>query len=65
MSFWKQFFCKHLWKDIEETFLREERERISAEDHIPIYNQVKYYAINQKCHKCDKTQVISKRKLSA
>jgi hypothetical protein len=56
MSFWKQLFCKHLWQDMDKTFLREEKEVNDL-----VHCIFEYFAIEQTCFRCDKKRIISKR----
>lgn len=61
MKFLKQLFCRHLWQDLDTKHLRNEREHYATVDGIDHYAQFSYYAIKQKCIKCDKTQIKSKK----
>ena len=54
-------FCKHIWKEEEKTFLREERKKDGGESYgCPTYSNFKFYGIKQKCFKCGKTKYIEK-----
>jgi len=59
-KFWKRLFHRHVWKDIDETYLREEREPLSS-TIVTGYGQFKYTAIKQKCVVCDTERTIEKR----
>lgn len=59
----KQLFCKHMWKTQKESFLERTREcdnpRVVPE--LTTWSNYKYYAVYQKCIKCDKERVERKR----
>jgi len=55
----KQLFCKHIWRDEKEEFLRTEKEQTWSYLLVAYFYSVKkYYAVTKKCVKCDKTVVI-------
>jgi len=60
---WKQFFCDHIWQNVDEKLLRTSREvYIPRFGHNPTtYANFEYTAIYQKCIKCQKEQVIEER----
>jgi hypothetical protein len=59
MKTFKQIFCRHIWEDKEEKFLRTGREHFS----FMYYNEYAYYAVYRKCLKCDLDEVEEKRYL--
>jgi hypothetical protein len=61
MSFLKSLFHRHIWQNMKETFLREERERYGEKWGVPAYANFRYIAIEQKCFCCGKVRVVSKR----
>jgi len=61
-TFLKYLFCQHIWKEESREDLRTERHQmglISA--GLPSYSNYNYYAIHQKCVKCDKLRVVETR----
>ena len=66
MSKWKQFWCKHVWKDVsDEIELRTQREYDG--DELPgmgsRFSTYTYYGIRQKCLNCNKERYYEKRKI--
>jgi len=57
----KQIFCKHIYKLIEESFLRKQREGtvLSSTTYYSDYN---YYLEKHQCIKCDKIKLIEIKK---
>jgi hypothetical protein len=53
----KQLFCKHIWKDEEKHFLRRRKESDWVRYWFHIYD---YYALHQKCVKCDKDRIVER-----
>ncbi len=53
--------CKHIWKEEEKIFLREERRKDGGERYgCQTYSNYKFYGIKQKCFKCGKIKYIEK-----
>lgn len=62
-TFLKQFFCTHIWSDIHNVSLRKEKEHFDdLDDNFEACSE--YYAVKQKCIKCQKEQFIEKRKVT-
>lgn len=58
----KQVFCNHIYKFVEESFLREAREGTGIRS-IRYYYSYGYYLEKYECVKCGKIKFIEKRKL--
>lgn len=60
--FLKQLFCRHIYKEIKEEFLRKAREPHQVGDmtHYLNYN---YYSVHKTCIKCDKSIITQRREL--
>lgn len=56
---WKQFLCKHIWKEIGEEFLRKE---ILYGVYHEEYLNYNFYAVSQECVLCKKTRIIEDTK---
>lgn len=59
ISKWKQFWCNHVYEEINDKFLRQERKYDSSGG----YNIFKVYGVTHKCLKCDKTHIKEKWEL--
>jgi len=62
---WKQLFCRHIYKTIKSNYLRTEKE-ITSDDqygYFTKYDTYSYYAQNQICLRCGKERIIEKRLL--
>jgi hypothetical protein len=57
---WKQFWCKHIWKEISSEFLRDEFLYNIYYDEHHHYN---FYATSHKCIKCDKIRIFVEKKI--
>lgn len=60
---WKQFFCEHIYKTIESTYLGTKRLQDSHMGTIRLYHNYSYYAQKQVCLKCSKEHIIEVRRL--
>ena len=58
MKFLIQLLCRHLWEDVEVSFLKDKKEKFGF--HPPVYKYVKYYSVIQECKCCGKKKTIVK-----
>jgi hypothetical protein len=56
---WKQFWCKHFWKQEEMELIRKETLRNIDTGQVLHYN---VYAVNYICIKCNKFKLNEERK---
>jgi hypothetical protein len=65
MLFFKRLFCKHLWQQTKEVFLRKQREDMYANYcyMTPLFKDFNYYAVEQKCYRCGKERIVQKRRV--
>jgi hypothetical protein len=59
----KQLFCKHIWKTISIEETRKVQEEYGHKWSAKTYAKFQYFALKQKCLKCDKTRLVETRKL--
>jgi hypothetical protein len=60
-SLFKKLFHRHIWKENDRVFLREERLPFGAEGHITTYAQFRFYAVTLRCVDCGKIKIVEKR----
>jgi hypothetical protein len=53
----KQIFCKHIWLEENHVELRTTREKLA----MLTYVEYKYYALFERCVKCDLKKIREKR----
>jgi len=61
----RQLFCNHIWQDGENLYLRTEKQQYDYNDDVTnVYLNIDYYAISQRCIKCNQNRYIEKRKVT-
>lgn len=65
IKFITQTTCSHIWKDGINIPLRNEKERYGEiDDESEVYRLFEYFAIHQRCIKCEKERYKEKRKIT-
>jgi len=59
MEWLRNIFCKHIWKEVEETFLRKEKEQ---NWFAMSYDTMAIYGVRQECIKCEKKRYLQRKK---
>lgn len=57
---WKQFWCRHIWKDIKSEFLKKFSRYDTYFEEVKEY---RFYAITQECILCKKIRISEKEKM--
>lgn len=60
-KFFKQFFCRHVYKLEKAELLENKRELTFSIQGLSHYSNYTYYALYKKCVKCEKEKITSKR----
>ena len=60
----KQLFCRHIWKDVDKTYLRSYKVFYTNIWGYDISYDTKEYSFNQTCMKCNKTRIIVKEEIT-
>jgi hypothetical protein len=60
----KQIFCNHIYKEIEQQELYEQREQYGTSiEGLSTYSNFKYFVSKRTCLKCQKSKLVKFRVL--
>ena len=62
-KWFKRLFCCHIWKDENKVFLKQ---KIKADVFLGVlmFNTYDYYAVSQRCLKCEHHRIVKEKKVS-